>query len=279
MLRKIKLAVVKKKNIEVDYPEKSRNSSFESIKVSKSKSKDKNNNKNCSVNDELENIKYKKELQDWYKTQTARICVDKIHNDYCLTLHMKIIIDNETYDLCEGLLYKNIGNEYDSLFESSINIKGRKTQETQGSVFKKVIYPVLEKKIPGIVHFETFEDLTCAVNETKIDISDILNEKNCSVLNCYLGEKSKANSETSNNLKESIIKTDPSVELEKYNNALKKNCVCNVTGKLLHYHGKNCDHPVIVHNDHLDFIMNDGSLHHPSTSGKYCIFHGKIKII
>ena len=45
---------------------------------------------------------------------------------------------------------------------------------------------------------------------------------------------------------------------------------------LKHIHGVDCNHPVILHNDHVDFVMDD-EIHH--FNGDYCTSHGKIKIV
>jgi len=40
-----------------------------------------------------------------------------------------------------------------------------------------------------------------------------------------------------------------------------------------HAHGPNCGHPVVPHDNHMDYLV-DGHLHHPH--GDHCDFHGAI---
>jgi len=53
-------------------------------------------------------------------------------------------------------------------------------------------------------------------------------------------------------------------------------CFCKETKEYHHNHGPNCEHLRIVHNDHLDYIV-DGNLHYPHEG--HCDNHGQIDFI
>lgn len=50
-------------------------------------------------------------------------------------------------------------------------------------------------------------------------------------------------------------------------------CLCKITRKFRHSHGEDCGHPMVMHDGHVDYIVN-GKLHHPD--GGHCDDHGPI---
>lgn len=53
-------------------------------------------------------------------------------------------------------------------------------------------------------------------------------------------------------------------------------CLCSETISLKHSHGEGCGHPFILHDGHIDYIV-DGRLHH--VHGGHCDDHGPVYII
>eukprot|EP00828_Plagiopyla_frontata_P020989 TRINITY_DN2707_c0_g2_i4.p2 TRINITY_DN2707_c0_g2~~TRINITY_DN2707_c0_g2_i4.p2 ORF type:complete len:139 (-),score=4.62 TRINITY_DN2707_c0_g2_i4:135-551(-) len=51
-------------------------------------------------------------------------------------------------------------------------------------------------------------------------------------------------------------------------------CLCNLTRKYKHKHGKHCGHLMITHAGHTDYIVGN-CLHYPH--GDHCDFHGYIE--
>jgi len=42
-----------------------------------------------------------------------------------------------------------------------------------------------------------------------------------------------------------------------------------------HYHNENCGHPIIIHGNHVDYLV-ENVLHHPHND--HCDDHGKIEV-
>lgn len=53
-------------------------------------------------------------------------------------------------------------------------------------------------------------------------------------------------------------------------------CICEATREYKHVHGPNCGHHAIMHDGHVDYIVN-GKLHHPD--GDHCDDHGPIRVV
>jgi hypothetical protein len=56
----------------------------------------------------------------------------------------------------------------------------------------------------------------------------------------------------------------------------KENCFCEETLFLKHKHDENCGHPQILHDGHVDYIV-EGHLHH--VHGNHCDDHGNVLIV
>ena len=61
----------------------------------------------------------------------------------------------------------------------------------------------------------------------------------------------------------------------KRNYKAKSSCFCRETKEYHHFHGSFCEHLRIVHNGHVDFIV-DGHLHFPHEG--HCDDHGRIEV-
>ncbi|TNV70608.1 hypothetical protein FGO68_gene5404 [Halteria grandinella] len=48
------------------------------------------------------------------------------------------------------------------------------------------------------------------------------------------------------------------------------------SSKLLHFHGPNCGHPIVLHNGHIDYLVNE-VLHYPHDG--HCDHHGVLNRI
>jgi len=53
-------------------------------------------------------------------------------------------------------------------------------------------------------------------------------------------------------------------------------CLCEITKDYKHVHGPKCGHTAILHDGHIDYIV-DGKLHHPD--GDHCDDHGPICVV
>lgn len=75
----------------------------------------------------------------------------------------------------------------------------------------------------------------------------------------------------SDNQNSQIHESETQKELKEKNS--NSACFCKETKKYHHIHSLTCGHPYIIHEDHVDYIV-DGYLHFPH--GGHCDNHGKI---
>ena len=145
----------------------------------------------------------------------------------------------------------------------------------------------------------------------KITMDSLIFVENCHSLNCNctnnnythnFGKKILNKNEGENNSKAETIETSNNEfftfgsedETQLNNNNINKNnnnyhnccrkicnnvnheCFCKITQEFKHKHSINCEHEIIYHNGHIDYVV-DNVLHFPH--GNHCDNHGRINVI
>lgn len=164
-------------------------------------------------------------------------------------------------------------------------------------------------RLPEISHYPDYQSLLKVYQEIVskyskcVTMEMLLSEKNCNSLTCkgnckaceshevhdyegFIGGESPSpfNGESSSSLffqqelSECPLEDSFCSQLrqEKANNRDGHVCLCEITRKYKHVHGPKCGHPAILHDGHIDYIV-DGKLHHPE--GDKCHDHGPIMVI
>lgn len=180
---------------------------------------------------------------------------------------LKIHLDDKIFYLLNGMLYGPIKSN-----EKSINFEKHSAQ-----VYRTDIDNQNLKKIPGLSHFKNVSDLEEVLkkNNIQLPVKDFLDEANCSTMNCFLKAEQDKLCAKGDDTNQSPKKT-PAEKANTLQLAKSKKCMCKITKKLKHHHDKHCSHPMILHNDHIDYIVDD-EIHY--FNGQHCVSHGKVLVM
>lgn len=183
-----------------------------------------------------------------------------------------------------------------------LSYKNSNGETVDKQVDNDAVNPSRSHRLAAVSHYSDYRSLFTAYTDIVkhyskcLTLDMLLSEKNCNslVCNCGPGYKGCGKCDCCSSEEAHELETTTASEGNTYHhleeldecpleddfcNKLKIQkkgghlCLCKITRKFRHVHGDNCGHPKIVHDGHIDYIV-DGKLHHHDSD--HCDDHGPI---